>query len=116
MRALLSANHMALSASPPPAPRAVREPFAPEYPAAPAPVGWVQQRFTHHNLPAGIVLAAPENLSMVDRQRLNQLLQAARQIFSGAPVIFMEAGQGGDSNDQDGSQMPGAKNAPVEEE
>ena len=106
MRTMLNTSHPAPSPAPP-APRAVREPFAPEIPAT--PVGWGQQRFTHYNLPGGIALVAPENLSMVDRQRLNQLLQAARQIFSGSPVVYMEASQGAAAKD------PGVKNVPEEE-
>ena len=91
----------------PAAPRAVREPFAPEIPALPLP--WGQQHFTHYPLPAGILLIAPENLNMADQQRLNQLLQAARQIFSGSPVIYMEASQGA------ASKSSGVKETPEEE-
>lgn len=101
MRSMLSSSPPAQA---PAAPRAVREPFAPEIPGTPP--GWGQQRFTHYALPAGIALVAPENLNMLDRQRLNQLLQAARQIFSGSPISYMEAGQGTVSNDAGGTQTP----------
>jgi hypothetical protein len=46
-------------------------------------------RFTHYSLPAGMILAAPDSLSPMDRQRLNLLLQAAQQIFSGSTPGFI---------------------------
>ena len=49
------------------------------------------QRYIHYHLPAGISLAAPENLSPADRQRLEQLLQAARQIFAGGPYYALDS-------------------------
>jgi DNA-binding transcriptional MerR regulator len=97
MRRMLSSSQPA-----PAAPRAVREPAIPEILGTPA--GWGQQHFTHYTLPAGIALVAPENLSLVDRQRLNQLLQAARQIFSGSPVVYADANQAPAPKDTGGSQ------------
>jgi DNA-binding transcriptional MerR regulator len=44
--------------------------------------GWGAQNFTHYLLPAGITLVVPEPLSPLDQQRLEQLLQAARRIFT----------------------------------
>jgi DNA-binding transcriptional MerR regulator len=61
-----------------------------EIPGVP-PAGWGEQHFTHYSLPAGITLSAPENLSQGDRQRLQMLLQAARQIFSGGPFYSINA-------------------------
>jgi DNA-binding transcriptional MerR regulator len=58
-----------------PLPRAVRENTG-------LGLGWSEQNFSHYSLPAGITLVVPEMLSPQDRQRLNQLLQAARHIFS----------------------------------
>ncbi len=101
----------------PAAPRSIREPL----PGAPLPgkspvplfpgipLGWGEQRYTHYTLPAGISLVAPETLSALERQRLNQLLQAARQIFSGSSYIIMEAGQNNPSNDAGGRKPPEEK-------
>lgn len=51
--------------------------------------GWNEQSYLHYQLPAGITVTAPAALNPADRQRLNLLLQAARQIFNGAgPVYF----------------------------
>lgn len=108
MQSMLSTSHPA-----PAAPRTVREPLPPEMPGIPP--GWGQQRFTHYTLPAGIVLVAPENLNLPDRQRLTQLLQAARQIFSGSLVVHMEASQGPASAETGGTQKPGAHITPKEE-
>lgn len=55
--------------------------------------GWEQQHCTQFQLPAGITLVAPDNLSAADRQRLEQVLQAARQIFSGG--WYMDRDRGG---------------------
>ncbi|MBE0698357.1 MAG: MerR family transcriptional regulator [Anaerolineaceae bacterium] len=57
-------------------------------------LGWSEQHFRHYSLPAGITLVVPEQMSPLDRQRLNQLLQAARQIFSApnAQFVSMETG------------------------
>jgi DNA-binding transcriptional MerR regulator len=70
------------AAPPAPLPRSVMEPpgFAP---------GWGGQKFTHYALPAGITLLVPEQLSPQDRQRFEQLLQAARRIFSGPNGQFI---------------------------
>ncbi len=81
MRGLLQTSHP----SPAPAPRSVHEPAPPEWIGPPA--RWGEQRYTHYTLPAGITLTVPDNLSAADRQRLQQLLQAARQIFPGAPFF-----------------------------
>ena len=86
MRAML---HTSRPAPAPSAPRAAREPLTPEYTAIPP--GWGQQRFVHYNLPARMALVVPESLSAADRQRLNQLIHAARQIFAGGPVVMMGA-------------------------
>ncbi len=96
------------------APRSVREPLpgaplpgkSPIPPFPGVPFGWGEQRYTHYTLPAGITLVAPENLSTLERQRLNQLLQAARQIFSGASYIIMDTGQNNSSNDAGGRKPP----------
>lgn len=46
------------------------------------------ERHLHYRLPGGIILSVPESLSITERQRVNLLVQAARQIFSGAfPTI-----------------------------
>ena len=58
-------------------------------PNLPSDIPWSEQRHLHYNLPAGITLTVPENLNPQDRQRLNLLLQAARQIFSGAIPTFV---------------------------
>jgi DNA-binding transcriptional MerR regulator len=55
--------------------RAVNEVHPPVY-------GGGEQRYVHYNLPAGMTLVVPEPVSLADRQRLNMLLQSARQIFS----------------------------------
>ena len=109
MRRMLNTSRPASAPAPGPL-RAVREPFAPEIPVTPP--GWGQQRFTHYALPAGIALVAPENLSMADRQRLNQLLQAARQIFSGSAVVFIQTGQVPAANEADDNPSPGDRKSP----
>jgi DNA-binding transcriptional MerR regulator len=106
-----------LNGSPPAAPRSIREPLpgaplpgkSPVPPFPGVPFGWGEQRYTHYTLPAGMTLVAPENLSALERQRLNQLLQAARQIFSGSSYIIMEAGQNNPSNDAGGRKPPEEK-------
>ena len=65
------------------------------------PPGWAEQNFIHFSLPAGITLTAPEQMNLVDRQRLTLLLQAARRIFS-APAgqyVVHEPGKSGSSPD-----------------
>lgn len=52
-------------------------PFLPGREAAPA-----ERHYIHYQLPAGLTLMAPDNLSQAEQQRLRQLLQAAAQIFS----------------------------------
>jgi DNA-binding transcriptional MerR regulator len=54
-------------------------------------VGWVARSYTHYALPAGILLAVPDQLSPDDRRRLQLLLQAARQIFSGIAYADLDA-------------------------
>jgi DNA-binding transcriptional MerR regulator len=76
-----------------PAPRSIHEPTARPAPVPVPQPGWGEQRFTHYALPAGILLAAPENLDPVNRQRLQQLLLAARQIFSGSPYYSIDINQ-----------------------
>jgi DNA-binding transcriptional MerR regulator len=72
---------------PPPPVRAV-----PSLPAQPASRN--EARYTHYTLPAGLTLMAPDSLSPSDRQRLELLLQAARQIFSGQPgPSYLDANQ-----------------------
>lgn len=46
-----------------------------------SPPGWDARHYTHYTFPGGITLSVPDNLSSLDRQRLDQLLQAARRIF-----------------------------------
>ena len=48
-------------------------------PPAPSPVG---QSYVHYSLPAGITLVAPTTLSASDRQKLTELLEIARRLFS----------------------------------
>ena len=55
-----------------------------EPPTSPAPA-YPHQTFTHHALPAGMVLVTPESLSATDRNKLTQLLEFARQLFSTNP-------------------------------
>jgi hypothetical protein len=93
MRRMLKMNHPAPTAVPPAAPRSIREPLHGIRPIPGIPAGFGEQRYIHFPLPGGITLVAPENLDGQDRQRLNQLLQAARQIFTGLPFVYMESGQ-----------------------
>lgn len=79
---------------------------APVREVPPSPAGWGEQRYIHYSLPAGISLAAPENLSPLDRQRLNQLLQAARQIFSGSNTPFVYSNSPGSDPDGPGEAGP----------
>lgn len=60
---------------------------------APKDATWGEQRYLHYHLPGGITLSVPETLSPTDRQRLNLLLQAAKQIFSGAFPTFVTQNQ-----------------------
>jgi DNA-binding transcriptional MerR regulator len=70
------------------------------FPAREAPgraLGWSEQNFIHYSLPGGITLVVPEQMNPLDRQRLNQLLQAAQHIFS-APngqFVFLDTGKPG---------------------
>ena len=41
-----------------------------------------ERRFVHYQLPSGITLMAPDDLSQAEQMRLRQLLKAAAQIFS----------------------------------
>ncbi len=81
--------------------------------------GWGEQRYIHYALPAGILLAAPGSLNAADRQRLQLLLQAARQIFSTGTFYYQNTGQSndvppaspkgsitGDTSGDDGSFQP----------
>lgn len=73
-----------------------------------APAGWGESRYIHYALPAGVVIIAPETLSHTDRHRLDMLLQAARQIFSGHPLpVYLDSNQQPSPAPQDGEQ--GAK-------
>ncbi|RPJ44483.1 MAG: hypothetical protein EHM21_10200 [Chloroflexi bacterium] len=72
--------------------------------------GWGEQRYTHFALPAGMALVAPESLSPADRQRLQQLLQAARHIFSGTPYSMADNGP-----KPTASTQPGESQTPEEE-
>lgn len=107
MRRLLE-NEPDVTHRPPPQP--VVPPSA-VFPGAPfrhsAPAGWVTQSYTHYALPAGILLAVPDQLNAADRQRLQQLLQAARQIFSGPVYASLDPSPGDDqassSNDPSAS-------------
>ena len=60
--------------------------------------------------PAGMALIAPESLSPADRQRLQQLLLAARQIFSGGPFYSRDSG-----TIPTASKEPGGPQTPEEE-
>lgn len=75
------------------------------FPGAPfrrAPqAGWDARPYTHYALPAGIFLAVPDQLSATDRQRLQLLLQAARQIFSGEARYSLDAQDSTPSPDED---------------
>ncbi len=97
-----------------PAPRSIHESPPGVYPTPVIPVplpgnpaaGWGEQRFTHYTLPGGMALIAPESLSPADRQRLQQLLLAARQIFSGGPYYSVDTGpKPTASKDNGGSNM-----------
>src|SRR5512133_3987362 len=48
----------------------------------PVPTG---QAYLHYPLPAGLTLVAPASLKTEDRRKLNELLEAARRIFSPVP-------------------------------
>lgn len=92
------------------APRSIHEAPPAMYPTPviPGPTpGWGEQRFTHYALPGGMALIAPESLSPADRQRLQQLLLAARQIFSGGPYYSVDTGpKPAASKDNGGSNVP----------
>jgi DNA-binding transcriptional MerR regulator len=80
-------DHIPLVAPPPPAPG-----VSPGMPFRHSPLaGWVARSYTHYALPAGILLAVPDQLSPDDRRRLQLLLQAARQIFSGIAYADLDA-------------------------
>ena len=66
--------------------------------------GWGEKDYTHYTLPAGITLSAPAQMNPIDRQRLNQLLLAARRIFStpAAQFVFSDP-----SYPEPGSGAPG---------
>jgi len=57
-----------------------------------------------------MALVAPESLSPADRQRLQQLLQAARHIFSGTPYSMADNGP-----KPTASTQPGESQTPEEE-
>lgn len=57
-----------------------------------ASAGFGEEQVTQYALPAGIRLLVPAAVSINDRQRVQQLLQAARQIFSGAGGVFYASG------------------------
>jgi len=92
-----------------PNPFAILPQPAPAREVPPSPAGWGEKRYIHYSLPAGISLAAPENLSPLDRQRLNQLLQAARQIFSGSGTPYVYSNMPG--SDPDGPGDTGSSSA-----
>jgi len=49
----------------------------------PAPVPLPNhQTFIHYQLPSGMILIVPDSLNSSDRQKLNQLLETARKLFS----------------------------------
>ena len=47
------------------------------------PVQPAEARYIHYALPAGMRLVVPDGLNPADRQRVQMLVQAAQQIFSG---------------------------------
>jgi DNA-binding transcriptional MerR regulator len=64
------------------------------------------RHYFHYPLPAGITLVAPDDLSPADRARLEQVLQAARQIFSSGPFLAEDRpGRSGDPS-ADGPSRP----------
>jgi DNA-binding transcriptional MerR regulator len=88
--------------------RSIRE--LPELP------GWrAAQRYTHHQLPAGISLVVPDALAAADQQRVQLLLQAARQIFSGPYAVDVTLGTA-DSRNSQASSGNGEVDLPAEEE
>jgi DNA-binding transcriptional MerR regulator len=52
---------------------------------APTGVGWLEKRLVQYTFPGGITLTAPQALEGESRQLFEQLLQAARQIFTTHP-------------------------------
>ncbi len=58
---------------------------------------WGGQRYTHYALPHGMTLIVPESTPAAERQRIDLLLQAARQIFSGPNTkhTHLDSGQPG---------------------
>jgi DNA-binding transcriptional MerR regulator len=68
----------------PPSPDQLRQLPGDTSPPGAYPAG---QRYLHYAFPGGITLTAPENLSAAERARLDQLLQAARQIYSVTPLF-----------------------------
>ena len=75
----------------PAAPRLKNEARLPTYPDV--PLGWGERSYRHYNLPGGITLSAPVDLPADDRQRLQMLLQAARQIFAGGGFVYQDVNQ-----------------------
>jgi DNA-binding transcriptional MerR regulator len=56
-------------------------PARPPGPPRPAPERPAPQAVNLHQLPAGLIILAPANLSPADREKLSALLNAAAQIF-----------------------------------
>ncbi len=81
MRQLLNAEEAVQPVKPPQHAKALTPAVTQTDPFNPG--AWDTRHCVRYQLPAGIELLVPNDLSPLDRQRLNQLLQAARQIFSG---------------------------------
>jgi DNA-binding transcriptional MerR regulator len=87
-----------------PSPRAAEPGWTSPSPRLPLSVS--PRHFLHYPLPAGITLVAPDDLSPTDRARVEQLLQAARQIFSNSPFLAEDRpGRPGDPS-ADGPSRP----------
>ncbi len=78
-------DRQAITQPGPVVPRVVREQMV-------APVEFGEERVRQYGLPAGIRLLVPETVSIRDRQRVQMLIQAARQIFSGEGGEFYASG------------------------
>lgn len=61
------------------------------------------ERYLHYRLPAGMVLVVPDTVNVADRQRLERLLQAAKEIFN------IPAGQFPAAGSPEGSLQPSVK-------
>jgi hypothetical protein len=70
----------------------------------PGAVNVQAQRYLHYALPAGAVLVAPEHLSSLDAQRLQQVIQFAQNLFYGRAYPTSASFQ----SPEEGTQGPAA--------